>query len=197
MERGNMQRVASVAANRGRSSWTWFVIPVSIAIGIALGRQPQAMPPGGSSGEQPFEPDSAMVPAPDAARHAVAPADTKYVFVIETGSRLYPEWKEENRVRLNQDFYIADSQYSARITRFLPDFRIDKGQFVTASDSLLNPAVHIYVFSDSGAVDSTWAFKNFPPHFSPRSFYSFKLKDVLASDTAAPATPPAAEPKEK
>lgn len=189
-----MQRVASVASDRGRRSRTWSVILVSIAIGIAFGRSPQAMPPGG--GEQPFEPDSAMVPAPNAERRATSPADTTYVFVIETGSRLYPEWKEENRVRLNQDFYIADSKFTARVTRFLPDFRIDKGQFVSASDSLLNPAVHVFVFGDSGAVDSTWAFQNFPPHFSPRSFYSFKLKDVLTSDTASPSPPPAAETKE-
>lgn len=191
-----MQRVASVASDRSRRSRTWSVTLVSIAIGIMIGRSPQAMPPGGGGGEQPFEPDSAMVPAPGAERRAIAPADTKYVFVIETGSRLYPEWKEENRVRLNQIFYIADSKFTARVTRFLPDFRIDKGQFVSASDSLKNPAVHVFVFSDSGAVDSTWAFQNFPPHFSPRSFYSFKLKEVLTSDAAAASPPPAAETKE-
>lgn len=197
-----MQRVnrtasaTTVVSDGGRRGRTWFVLLVSLAIGIALGQSPLAMPPGGG-GEQPFEPDSAMVPARDADRWGTSPADTTYFFVIETGSRLYPEWTEENRVRLNQDFHIADSKFTARVTRFLPDFRIDKGQFVSASDSLLNPAVHVFVFGDSGAVDSTWAFQNFPPHFSPRSFYSFKLKDVLPNDSASPSPPPAAETKEK
>lgn len=180
---------------RRRQGAAPFVLLLLVAIGTAPVLAPHAMPPGG--GEEPFVPDSTMVPARTAARIAASPADTAYVFVIETGSRLYPEWKEENRVRLNQDFYIADSKFTARVTRFLPDFRIDHGQFVSASDSLLNPAAHVYVYGDSGAVDSTWAFKNFPPHFSPRSFYSFKLKDVITSGAASPSTPPAAETKEK
>jgi hypothetical protein len=179
---------------RRRRGAALFVLLLLFGIGATPVMAPRAMPPGG--GEEPFVPDSTMVPAPTAARMAASPADTGFVFVIETGSRLYPEWKEENQVRLNQIFYIADSKFSARVTRFLPDFRIDQGQFVSASDSLLNPAAHVYVYGDSGAVDSTWAFKNFPPHFSPRSFYSFKLKDVIVPAAASSATPPAVETKE-
>ncbi len=41
-----------------------------------------------------------------------------------------------------------------------------------------NPAVQVVVYGDSAAADTTWAFKNFPPHFSPRSFFAFKLMSI-------------------
>ncbi len=141
--------------------------------------------------------DSTMVPAPDAVRAAGGEVDTSVTFSIVTGSRLYPEWREENRVHLNETFYIGDTEFSARVTRFLPDFIIDQGQFLSASSALNNPAVHIYVYGDSGAVDSTWAFQNFPPHFSPNSFWSFQLKEVNGYKADSPSVPPTVTKEEK
>ena len=134
-----------------------------------------------------------MVPAPTAVRIAAALVDTGLAFVIETRSRLYEGWKEESRVGLNEPFFLGDTELTARVTRFLPDFRIDRGQFVTASSTLLNPAVHIYVYGDSGVTDSTWAFQNFPPHFSPRSFWSFQLKEVIGYQSDSLSAAPAKE----
>ena len=106
-------------------------------------------------------------------------ADTSVVFVIETGSRLYPDWKEEHQVRLQEEFFIGDTAYKGVVREFMPDFLIENGKIVSMSDSLRNPAVHVFVLADTGITDSAWAFRNFPPHFSARSFFTFQLKEIL------------------
>ncbi len=66
------------------------------------------------------------------------------------------------------------------------------------SEAMNNPAVQVFVLADTGAVDSSWAFLNFPPHFSSKSFYSFQLKEVLGykGPSSKPETPKVSE-KEK
>lgn len=108
---------------------------------------------------------------------AVEP-DTTWRFRLEVGSRLYPDWKEEHTTRFEEDFYLGDTELVARVVRFVPDFRLKDGEVVNWSNELANPAAFIYVVADTGAVDSVWAFLNFPPHYSARSFFSFKLLDV-------------------
>jgi len=109
---------------------------------------------------------------------AGAAADTAVVFGIEAGSRLYPDWKEAHQVRRDQTFYLGDTPMVAAVKEFMPDFRIIDGKPRSVSDSLGNPAVHVFVYADSGAVDSVWAFLNFPPHYSERSFFTFRLTGI-------------------
>lgn len=107
-------------------------------------------------------------------------ADTSLSFVLQLGNRLFPEWKEERRVRLHERFVIGDTQYWAMVTKLLPDFRIIDGKPGSVSGQMNNPAVRVMVYRDSTtAADSSWAFQNFPPHFSPRSFFTFQLKEVV------------------
>ncbi|HET9234719.1 MAG TPA: hypothetical protein VFP10_11320 [Candidatus Eisenbacteria bacterium] len=119
------------------------------------------------------------------------PPDTSWVFDMVAGSRLYPDWKEEHAVKLNEPFLLGDTPFRAKVTRFLPAFRIENGKPDNWSLEMLNPAVRVFVYSDSGAYDSTWAFKNFPPHFSPKSFFTFQLKEVRGypPKNAAKASP--------
>jgi len=147
------------------------------------------------------------VAAPAAETLATAPADSGLVLQVEVGSRLYPEWKELLRLRLGELFYLGDSEYTARIDQFLPDFRIIDGKFLTLSQELKNPAARVVVYHDTTAADTAWAFLNFPPHFSPRSFFTFQLKEIAGfvpapmdsvppsppSDTPTPDTPPSAD----
>lgn len=147
---------------------------------------------GARSDDAQAPPESNPVPPPPEFTPVPPPADTSLVFLIENGSRLYPDWKEEHRVRLNQSFHIGDTQFQATIAAFFPDFKIVDKKPINASLQMNNPAAHVYVRSDSGAVDSTWAFLNFPPHFSPRSFFTFRLKEVLGYADSA-ASPPAQE----
>ena len=121
--------------------------------------------------------DSTMTAPPAEKPVALAP-DTNWVFNLIAGSRLYPDWKEDHSVKLGQTFFLGDTPFHAQVTRFLPDFGIADGKAENWSLDMNNPAVRVIVYSDSGAVDSTWAFKNFPPHFSAKSFFTFQLKDV-------------------
>jgi hypothetical protein len=106
-------------------------------------------------------------------------ADSDLVLVIQIGNRLYPTWAETTRVHLNEPFHIGDTEFTAVVTEFLPDFRIIDGEIISVTDRLANPAAHVVVHGDSAAADSSWAFLNFPPHFSPRSFFTFQLKEVI------------------
>jgi hypothetical protein len=116
-------------------------------------------------------------------------------FAVRIGNRMYPEWKEDVRVALNEAFYLGDTDLVARAVEYLPDFRIgDEGPF-SASAEPANPALHVKVFRDTTAVDSSWAFLNFPPHFSPTSFFTFQLIGLNSSEGERKPTP-AAEPTE-
>jgi hypothetical protein len=116
--------------------------------------------------------------APPVERPVPLAPDTNWVFNLIAGSRLYPDWKEEHSVKLGETFYLGDTPFHAQVARFCPDFGIAEGKVENWSLAMNNPAVHVFVYSDSGTVDSAWAFKNFPPHFSPKSFFTFQLKDV-------------------
>lgn len=106
-------------------------------------------------------------------------SDSNLVFVIEVGSRLYPDWAETTRVHLHEPFHIGDTEFTGVVSEFLPDFRIIDGKIVSVTDQMANPAAHVFVHGDSAAADSSWAFLNFPPHFSPRSFFTFQLTEVI------------------
>ena len=105
-------------------------------------------------------------------------ADTSLVFGLVAGHRLYPEWSEEHEVRLGEEFWLGDLDFRGVIRCFMSDFKIIDGERVNASPAMENPSVFVVVLGDSGAVDSTWAFLNFPPHFSPNNFFTFQLTRV-------------------
>jgi hypothetical protein len=121
-------------------------------------------------------------------------SDTSLVFLFETGNRLYPDWKEEHRVRLEQPFYIGDTEFHAVATRFLPDFRLVNGKPGNASREMRNPAVRVMTYRDTVLADSAWAFLNFPPHFAPRAFFTFRLREISGPDGAVLAKAPDAAP---
>lgn len=104
--------------------------------------------------------------------------DSTVSFALQAGSRLYPDWKEDHRVRLGERFLLGDTPSSAEVRRFFPAFLIVDGKKVNTSRDMLNPAVQIFVYEAGAVTDSTWAFLNFPPHYSARSFFTFQLKSV-------------------
>jgi hypothetical protein len=104
--------------------------------------------------------------------------DARLALVVELGNRMYPEWRDTVRVHLDESFFLGDTEFRATFREFVSDFRILDGKVVSMSDSLANPAAHVFVFTDSGTVDSTWAFLNHPPHFSPDAFFTFRLQEI-------------------
>jgi hypothetical protein len=153
-------------------------------------------PPGHPAPATPSAPkaaDANVQPATDPRGGATAAADTSATplypivevvpdssvsFALQAGSRLYPDWKEDHRVRIGERFLLGDTPSSAEVRRFLPAFLIVDGKKINTSRDMLNPAVQIFVYEEGAVTDSTWAFLNFPPHFSARSFFTFQLKSV-------------------
>jgi len=173
----------------------------AMVLALAAAMVPAAELPAAAQTVTPAAAPATPATAPPA---GIAPVtDATLVFVIDTGSRIYPDWKEERRVHIGEPFALGDTQNQAVVEALYPHFMIVDGKPVSLSDSLLNPAIRVVVRRDSAVIDSTWAFLNFPPHFSPKSFFTFQLKDIqgwtgpraaaaAAPDAAAAATTAAA-----
>jgi hypothetical protein len=182
---------------------------LALAVAIVPAAEPTLDPPGAGT------PPAAVPAAPPDSTQAAAAApdsfavtdDPSLVFQVQIGNRMYPDWKDVQDVHLNREFPIGDTENSGKIVKFLPSFMIVDGKPRSVSANMDNPAVRIMVYFQGAAKDSAWAFLNFPPHFSPKSFYTFQLKSITGygaatagADSAAPADNPthdagAAKPK--
>lgn len=162
------------------------VLTVLLALAVAVVPAEVPAPQALASGTPtPAADPTPPAPAPPSTDTVVT--DTSVVLVLETGSRLYPDWKEERRVHLGEEFALGDTDNSAVATKLLPDFRIIDGKPMSLSADMTNPAARILVRQNGAAVDSSWAFLNFPPHFSPRSFFTFKIKEIAGYPAGKPA----------
>ena len=114
--------------------------------------------------------------------------------------RIFHDFHDVQRVKLNQEFLLGDSDYSARVVQYVPDFEMDLGtrKVISRSDQPNNPAFKIIVREKKVPQDTTWAFLNMPPHFGRRSFFAFHVLRIdfagrapLVADTTSegPAAP--------
>lgn len=162
------------------------ILALAVAIVPAAEVAPAAAP------EAPVPPAAAVVDS-----FAVT-SDTSLVFVVTIGNRLVPEWKEDRRLRLQEPFVIGDTDNTGVVQRFLPDFRIIDGHPRSVSRRADNPAIRVVVSKGEAPVDSSWAFLNFPPHFSPYNFFTFQLEKIEGYGDAAPLAASGSAPgKEK
>jgi len=89
--------------------------------------------------------------------------------------RVFHDFRDVHRVKLNEEFLLGDSDYSARVVQYLPDFQMDLAsrRFFSLSAQPNNPAFKVVVRKGKAAQDTTWAFLNNPPHFGARSYFAF------------------------
>jgi hypothetical protein len=101
--------------------------------------------------------------------------------------RALPGFREEDSVRLKQDFQVGDTPYTAQVTEFVPDFTMNLKTRVVSSRSNQpnNPAFRIVVRKQGVPQDTSWAFLNMPPHFGRRSLLAFQIARVDFEDRAA------------
>jgi hypothetical protein len=192
---------AGMQAATPPSAWVlvgFFGVAVAMVLALAVAIVPAAEMPAAAA------PAATPATAP-----AAAPVDSFAVtddpsleFVLEAGNRLYPDWKETRRVKLHERFLIGDTENEAEVVRLLPDFLFVEGKPASVSKFLNNPAVRMRVYKGEAAIDSSWAFLNFPPHFSPRSFYTFQLKEIVGyrfgpQEVRAPAPAAAAAARDE
>jgi hypothetical protein len=114
--------------------------------------------------------------------------------------RVFHDFRDLQRVKLKQDFLLGDTDYSARVVEYLPDFTMDltSRKIVSKSDRPDNPAFRIVVFPPKVPQDTTWALLNMPPHFARKSLFAFQVVKIeftgrppimVDTTTAAPANP--------
>jgi hypothetical protein len=140
------------------------------------------------------------VPAGRAATPAPAATHGPKLEAVTFGirHRVFHDFRDVQRVKLNQDFLLGDSEYSARVIQYLPDFQMDieHHKFFSLSDQPRNPAFRVVVSRGKAPHDTSWAFLKSPPHFSAKSYFSFEVLRIdfvghppLLADTTTAAQP--------
>ena len=110
-------------------------------------------------------------------------------------NRVFPDFREEDTVRMREEFRVGDSQYTAKVVEFVPDFSLDlkNHRVVSRSNEPKNPAVRVIVKEKGVPRDTSWAFLNFAPHFATKNILGFQILRIeflgrpplVAPDTAA------------
>lgn len=115
-----------------------------------------------------------------AAFGAAPPAPKLKSVTIAIRNRVFHEFKDQQTVLQGKSFPIGDTDYSAKIVQFVPDFAMDlsNGKVISRSPEPKNPAFKLIVSQKGKAQDTTWAMMSLPPHFTRRSFLAFKVMRI-------------------
>lgn len=137
---------------------------------------------------------AAGTPAKPAAPAATAAQNAKLKvarLTMVVGHRAFTDFRDRVTVKPNETFRVGDSEYSAKVVEFQPDFTMDlKNRKVTSrSQDPRNPAAKVYVWKNGAIDDTSWAFLNMPPHYGRHSMLAFQLTRVEFENHAAVGTP--------
>jgi hypothetical protein len=114
--------------------------------------------------------------------------------------RVFHDFQDLERVKLNHEFRLGDTDYSARVVEYVPDFQMDlqTRKVVSRSSQPNNPGFKIIVRKSGVPQDTSWAFLNMPPHFGRRAYFAFQVLRIdfadhapMLADTTAAAPAPA------
>ena len=125
-------------------------------------------------------------------------------FTLVIGHRAFVDFRDRVEVALGEEFQVGDTDYSAKVVEFQPDFAMDleTRTVLSRSQEPRNPAARVLVWRNGAPNDTSWAFLKMPPHFGRRSMLAFQLKRVtfrnhapVEADSAMLAAPrPTANP---
>jgi hypothetical protein len=115
-----------------------------------------------------------------AATSSAAPPPKLKSVTIAIRSRVFHEFADQQVVVQGKNFTIGDTDFSARVVQFVPDFamEIETRKVVSRSPEPRNPAFKLIVFQNGKAQDTTWAMMSLPPHFTRKSFLAFKVMRI-------------------
>jgi hypothetical protein len=96
---------------------------------------------------------------------------------IRVKHRVWDEFKEDAKVVMDEEFQIGDTDFTAVMDRFVPDFAMNlkTREIVSRSPELKNPAFRLIVMENQEPQDTTWAFLNALPHFTRNTLLSFQI----------------------
>jgi hypothetical protein len=109
-----------------------------------------------------------------------APVPKLKSVTIAIRNRVFHEFADQQTVIQGKSFVIGDTDFSARLVQYIPDFAMDisNGKVVSRSSEPNNPAFKLIVSQKGKAQDTTWAMMSLPPHFTRRSFLAFKVMRI-------------------
>jgi hypothetical protein len=116
-------------------------------------------------------------------------------YEIEVSDQHAPDFQEVYKVGLDEEFTLGESGYSAKVVRFVPDFRIDieTREVSSASQEMNNPAVLVEVYKDGAKAAEQWGFRKTMPHMGGATTFSFALLSVKGEGAADSYEPEGAE----
>lgn len=102
-------------------------------------------------------------------------------------SRVFATFHDKVVAVPRREFPVGDTEYSARVLRYVPDFTMDlkTKKVVSRSNEPKNPAFQVQVSRKGVPHDTTWAFFNMPPHFSARAQLAFVATRIEFPDRPA------------
>jgi hypothetical protein len=97
---------------------------------------------------------------------------------VRVSHLLYPDYRQILTVKMFDKFQLGDTDLSAAVVEFVPDFAIDtvSHKIVSGSRELRNPAFKIVVTRGGEKKEEHWAFfKAAVPHFTRQSGLVFEI----------------------
>jgi hypothetical protein len=100
--------------------------------------------------------------------------------------RVFQNFQERVATPMKQDFRVGDTEHTARVVEWVPDFTMDlkTRKITTRGPEPKNPAFRIVVRKGGVPQDTVWAFFNMPPHFAAKSLVGFMATDITFLDHA-------------
>ena len=94
--------------------------------------------------------------------------------------RVFPDFVDVQKVKLNQEFPVGDSDFTGRVVQYVPDFAMDTktGKVISRTQEPKNPAFKIIVKQNKTPQDTTWAMINMIPHFGKKSMLAFRVSRI-------------------
>jgi len=123
-----------------------------------------------------------MTPLPKAPAQSADLAKARkvaHVYMV-VRHRVFANFVDMVKADLGAPFQVGDTEYTATILQYVPDFAMDieSGRVYSRTDQANNPAFRIAVKQKDTAVDTTWALLDMPPHFARRSLLSFQVTKI-------------------
>ncbi len=134
-----------------------------------------------------FAPSHTLAGAPVAPEPAVTETLRVSQVTLVVGHRVFTEFRDRIVTPMGEEVGVGDSEYSAKVVEFQPDFTMDLATRKVTSRSLLpkNPAVRVLVFKNGAPDDTSWAFLKMAPHYGRKSMLAFQLAKVEFTNHAA------------
>lgn len=110
---------------------------------------------------------------------------------LQVSNRIFTSFHDKVVAVPNKEFRVGDSEYTAKVIRFEPDFSLNLKTHAIASKSPEpnNPAFQIQVSRNGAVKDTVWAFFNMPPHYGVRDVLAFTATRIEFTNHATLAAP--------